>query len=323
VLINVFLALNFAMKGDEEGALVEARKADLKLRETTSRYEGKNGYQEDAFVRYIAGALYESAGEINDAFISYKRSFEAYRQYEKVFGTGAPPFLLDDLVRTATLMGFTEEASEYVRLGGAPYRRVGPRPSSVLVVLYVGPGPTKEEIRTSVSIPDTSGTLHTFQIALPAFVPRFRGTREYDVEVLKTSDSSFAASGRTALAEDITALAQQSLDDRIGLIYLKSGGRALLKFLAAEAVKSELNKKEDKTLNVLGSIAVDLLVGATEQADLRTWRTLPAQFQLARLEVPPGEFLVNVRASDGGYTAEKPVRVAQGRTAFVVVDDPR
>ncbi len=70
VLVNVFLALNYAEKGMMEDALVEARKVDLKLRQYVREYEGKNKYQEDAFIRYIAGAMYETEGEINDAFIS-------------------------------------------------------------------------------------------------------------------------------------------------------------------------------------------------------------------------------------------------------------
>lgn len=109
-LINVFLALNYAEKGMTDDALVEARKVDLKLREYARQYDEKNKYQEDAFIRYIAGALYETGGEINDAFISYKKSYEAYQTYSKEYGTSAPSFLLDDLVRTATLMSFDDEA---------------------------------------------------------------------------------------------------------------------------------------------------------------------------------------------------------------------
>jgi len=39
-----------------------------------SKYEGKNKYREDAFIRYVTGVLYESRGGINDAFIAYRKS---------------------------------------------------------------------------------------------------------------------------------------------------------------------------------------------------------------------------------------------------------
>jgi hypothetical protein len=325
VLLNVFLALNYAEMDQPDEALVEARKVDLKLREYAKNYEGKNRYQEDAFVRYIAGALYESADEVNDAFISYRNAYETYKTYLKDYGTAAPSFLLDDLVRTAAVLSFTEEAERYLALGGKPFDTKSSRRGSILIVAYVGKGPIKQEIRPTVSIPDSAGTLHTFQIALPKFVPRFNGTRSYRIVARARTDSTLTVGAQTEVAENVTAIAAKALDDRLGLLYLKSGGRALLKFLAAEKAKSELTKgSDDKAKNLLGSLAIDLFVGATEQADLRTWRTLPAEFQLARLNLPPGEYTVTIVSSDGAYTlGDVAVHVRESKTSFVIVDDVR
>jgi uncharacterized protein len=322
VLINVFLALNYAERGLTEEALVEARKVDLKLRQYVREYEGKNKYQEDAFIRYIAGAMYETEGEINDAFISYRKAYEAYQVYEREYGTSTPAFLLNDLVRTATLMSFTDELELFTSLGGEPYDEQNRRMGSVVMIAYAGKGPIKEEIRPTVTIPDTAGVLHTFQIALPKFVPRYRGGRKYDVTATSASDTIRA---RTEVAENVTAIASQSLDDRLALVYLKSGGRAVLKFLAAEKAKSGIKESGGSKLkNVLGSLAIDLVVGATERADIRTWRTLPAEFQLARLNLPPGNYTLNINCSDGLYTlSDVDVNVQAGKTSFVVVDDVR
>ncbi|MBM2846161.1 MAG: hypothetical protein HW407_1473, partial [Bacteroidetes bacterium] len=326
VLINVFLALNYAEEGLEDDALVEARKVDLKLREYAKQYEGKNEgkntYQEDAFIRYIAGALYESSGELNDAFISYRKAYETYQSYSKEYGTPAPPFLLDDLVRAATLLSFTEEKDMYQKLGGREFTRTDREKGSVLVIAYAGKGPIKEEQRATVTIPDSSGTLHTFQIALPKFRPRHRGNRSYNVSIALSNDT---VNSRTVVAEDITAIAGKTLEDRLGLIYLKSGGRAVLKFLAAEKAKAELKKDSNsKVRNILGSIAIDLFVGATEQADTRTWRTLPGEIQLARIHLAPGKHTISIRSSDGGYELrEEVVAIRAGKTSFVIVDDVR
>jgi hypothetical protein len=325
VLVNVFLALNYAEKDQPDEALVEARKVDLKLREYAKQYEGKNKYQEDAFIRYVAGALYESGDEVNDAFISYRKAYETYKTYLKDYGTPAPSFLLDDLVRTATLLSFTEEADTYRALGGKPFDAKSKSNGSVLVIVYAGKGPIKEEIRPTVSIPDSAGTLHTFQIALPKFVPRFKGQRSYQVAVRSNADSTRTVGTRTELAQNVTAIASKALDDRLALLYLKSGGRAILKFLAAEKAKSSLNKDSDsKVKNILGSLAIDLFVGATEQADVRTWRTLPAEFQMARVNLPHGDYRMTVVSSDGAYTLrDVDVRVRRARTSFIIVDDVR
>jgi hypothetical protein len=292
------------------------------LREYAREYEGKNTYQEDAFIRMIAGMLYESGGEINDAFISYRNAYETYGVYETNYGTRAPSFLLDDLVRTASKLSFSEEVEKYRALGGREYDRSADGTGSVVVVVYAGNGPIKEEIRPSVSVPDSSGILHTFQVALPKFGPRMIAPRAYDVVLTDGRDSIMS---RAELAEDITAIASKALDERVAMIYLKSGGRALLKFLAAEKMKSEL-KKDDKSTakNFLGSLAIDLVMGATEQADLRTWRTLPAQIQLARLNLAPGYYTLRALSSDRHFAVrDVQVEVRKGRTAFVVVEDVR
>jgi len=322
VLINIFLALNFAEAGEPDEALVEARKVDIKLRELARKYDGENKYKEDAFSRYLAGALYEDAGEMNDAFISYKLAYEAYETYEAQYGIPAPSFLLDDLVRTATAMSFTEEVERYLAAGGKPYDPRGAPAGSVIVIAYAGKGPIKREIRPTVSIPDEEGTIHTFQIALPEFQVRYGQARRYSVEAESADSAGLRA--EMELVEDVNALAAQSLEDRLGLIYLKSGGRAVLKFLAAEKAKSELKKNESEAANIFGSLAIDILVAATEQADLRCWRTLPAEFQMTRLNLAPGKHRVRISASDGafGLTSET-FTVRPGKVTFVVVDDLR
>ncbi|MGB2958992.1 MAG: hypothetical protein WBD30_08885, partial [Bacteroidota bacterium] len=166
------------------------------------------------------------------------------------------------------------------------------------------------------------GTIHTFQIALPEFQVRYMHPRRYFVEAESVDSVSLRA--EMELVEDVNALAAQSLEDRLGLIYLKSGGRAILKFLAAETAKSELKKNESETVNIFGSLAIDILVAATEQADLRGWRTLPAEFRMARLNLPTGEHRVRVSASDGAFgLTSKPFLVRPGKVTFVVVDDVR
>lgn len=324
VLLNVFLALNYFGLNQPDEALVEVRKVDLKLREYAKQYEGKNRYQDDAFIRYIAGVLYESGDEVNDAFISYRKAYDSYQLYEKAYGTKAPPWLLDDLVRTATLLSFDDEREEYVGLGGTPYTPSGRPQGTVLVVTYSGKGPVKEEAHPTVSVADNDGTIHTFQVALPKFIPRLTGGRTYTVSVARTADSLQVLHQPAALAEDVTAIAARALDDRLTLVYLKSGGRALLKFLAAEKAKKEIKKDDNVLTNVLGSVAVDAVVGATERADLRGWRTLPAEIQLARFNVNPGEYTVQVTSSDGVLRDRgRTVTVAPGRANIVMINDLR
>jgi hypothetical protein len=324
VLVNVFLALNYAAKGEPDEALVEARKVDEKLRVLSRAYEGKNVYQEDAFIRYLMGVLYESRGEVNDAFISYRKAHQIYEVYTREYGTPAPSFLLDDLVRTATMLGFADEAEHFRAIGGHAFDPRSAGQGSILVLVYAGKGPIKEEYSPTVSVADDKGILHTFRIALPRFVARTSPGRRYDVTVSGGEGSRPVM--RTEVAEDVTAIAAKSLADRIAMLYLKSGGRAVLKFLASEAAKNEIKKKtnDDTVLNFLGSLAVDLAVGATERADVRTWRTLPGEFQVTRFMLPPGSYGVRVASTDGRYELPSDtIAVRAGQTGIVIVDDVR
>ncbi|MBW2106265.1 MAG: hypothetical protein JRI26_09660 [Deltaproteobacteria bacterium] len=75
-MVNLFMALNYVGLGSWEDAVVEARKVDNKLNLINSQYEEakKNVYKEDGFIRFLMGTLYEVEGEINDAFISYRKA---------------------------------------------------------------------------------------------------------------------------------------------------------------------------------------------------------------------------------------------------------
>ncbi len=319
VLVNLFLALNFAEQGAWESALVEARKADVKLREYARAYEGKNSYKEDAFIRYVMGVLYEAGGELNDAFISYRNAYEAYGEYERLFGTRAPSFLGDDLLCAASILGFEEEREAFERRLRRGVDESRCSNGSLFIVVYSGKGAIKEEVSFSVSIPDTAGIIHTFAVAVPKFRPREYSKRRYEIEV---GEGVAGSAVPTEVGEDITAIAAKALDDRIGMIYLKSGGRAVMKFLAAEKAKSEFKKKEESEVaNLLFSAVTDLFYRASEEADVRSWRTLPDNIQIARVRVQPGNHRVRVSSDEEGLILEREVEVKRGAVEFVIIPD--
>ena len=81
VQLNLIAALNYVYLGQLDEALVEARKVDLKLTAYDNQYAAKPVYKEDAFARYLSGILYETRGELNDAFIAYRKALDAYEAY--------------------------------------------------------------------------------------------------------------------------------------------------------------------------------------------------------------------------------------------------
>lgn len=319
VFVNLFLALNFAQMGDVEEALVEARKVDLKLKEYSKEYEDKNTYKQDAFIRYVMGALYEAAGEVNDAFISYQKAYEGYGEYASAYGTPCPTFLKADLVRTAGLLGFADERRRFEQEFGIEYAVPKRTEGSLLVIIHSGRGPIKEQNKINVSIADNDGVVHTFTVALPKFVPRDRRQAHYAAS-LQSGGQSMRIDAE--IAEDVTAIAKKSLEDRLGLLYLKAGGRAVLKFLASEKAKSEWKKDGDEIGNLAKSLLIDVAVIASEQADTRTWRSLPARMLVIRAQLPAGTHQLQLSADGQSRTLlTEQVTIAPGNVTFRVITD--
>jgi hypothetical protein len=263
--------------------------------------------------------LYEAGGEINDAFISYQKAYEGYAEYAQQFGTPCPSFLKADLVRTAGLLGFHDEQQRFEQLFDVRYTRPKAREGALVVIIHSGRGPIKEPNNLRVSIPDGDGVVHTFVVAVPRFVPRRRGQARYSAVVQGSGNTTTIAAEP---GEDVTEIAKKSLEDRLTLLYLKAGGRALLKFLAAEKAKSEWKKEGDESGNLLKSLLIDAAVIVSEQADTRTWRSLPDQMLIVRAQLPSGAYTVQL---NGG--AQLPVAptqqatIAEGKVEFLVFTD--
>ncbi|MBI3811573.1 MAG: hypothetical protein HY283_05140 [Nitrospirae bacterium] len=293
VMINVIAALNYGYLGQWDEALVEARKVDHKLNLFNDKYEKKNVYKQDALAQYLSGILFEAKGELNDAFISYRKAYEAYGDYRKNYGTPMPPTLPADLLRVTAALHLEEEHQDYLKQ--FPSARWTTEKelkgqSELVFVSYTGRSPIKEDFFIEAPIPEKKGGVYVLRVALPKFVPRSNKVKTAEVHLIPAAGSGGAVSQRTFLAEDVTAIAKKNLEDRIARITAKSIARAVVKYQATR----EAEKKGGPVAGLLANVAAV----ATEQTDKRSWRTLPGQIQLARLAVPPGTYTVAVEYYD-------------------------
>lgn len=319
VMINVFSALNYVYLGEWDEALVEARKVDHKLNLLNDQYLKKNVYKQDALAQYLSGILYEAKGEVNDAFISYRKADEAYGDDRKNYGTPMPPPLPADLLRTTAALGFTEEHQDYLnRFPDTPWMTEKELQSraELIFISYTGRSPVKEDYFITAPVPDGRGGTYILRVALPKFVPLPDkvGTAEVhlipaDGEAASAPGTGGAISQQVFLAEDITAIAKKNLEDRIGRITAKAIARATAKYLASRAIRKgvEGTKGENSLAGFLADVGTNIYSLATEQSDKRSWRTLPDRIQMARLAAPPGTYTVEVEYYDraGGLIERK------------------
>lgn len=323
VMVNVMKALNYLYLGDFSGAQVEARKVNNRLLALSDRYGKEAVYKEDAFARYLAAFAYEAAGEYDDAYIDYRKAYQLYREYAAQFGAAEPEPLKADLLRLSRWLGFADDYEAWRQAFGAEgaesTRRPVPR-SEVLLVLYDGLMFRKVTRFTAVEIRDPDDHPYLLKVAFPDFKPRHPALES--AELLQDGAPPVPA----FLAEPLAGIAVKNLAQRLGLISAKAIARATAKYIAAYQLRKAAGK-QDEGAGLLVGLAANIYTWATEQADTRSWRTLPQRFWLFRVPVPAGDHTLTLvlHPYGGGEPVpiSVPVTLKEGEKKTIPVYVPR
>ncbi len=322
VVINLYRALNYAQLGSVESALVEARKVNEKLTFINSKYEpGKrNVYKEDAFARLLAGILYEMGGEdadFNDAYISNRLAAEAYRgDFEPLYGISAPAVLKSNLLSTAEFMGGEElEAARkrYPKTAAVPLaeRR---RSGHLYFIHLAGRSPIKVESSINAFMPDG----YLLRIAFPGYRRRRYQVRGSTI----FADGKLAA--RLEVAMPLGSVAVKNLARRKGRIAVKAIARATTKYLLTKAAADRAKRQAGPVAGMLTQFSGNILAAASEQADLRSWETLPDRILVGRATVKPGTHVLSAKllGAGGNVVGTRQlgeVKIKAGETRFFVL----
>ena len=131
---------------------------------------------------------------------------------------------------------------------------------------------------------------------------------------------------KTVLAQDIEAIAIQNLQDNMPRIRAKAVTRAVLKRAAAEVgseVGNEMRASGDEsgTGVQLASDLWKVYNYVSEEADKRSWITLPARIGATSFFVAPGEYVfdIDILGQDGTPidSTQLSVAVEGNKTAFL------
>ena len=317
-LIHYYRAMNYARLGDRQAALVECRKANQKLEDYAQQAEYELSYKNDAFLQYMTGLFFESEGEWNDAYISYKDALKGYRAYEAAFGLPVPHILLVDLARLAKRLGYEDEVREYTeRYQLEPEEIKSASGGEIVVFAESGFVPRKHQVEFNMPILKNEKDIGTLTVAeravhryhhphsykrlqvdywLRVALPEYREVGSQVAEVrLRAGNQSAPA----VVGEDLAAIAQQSFTEKFNAILWRAVVRSLVKYSASKGIEKafaddeddeddeEDNWAEEKISEAIGSL-VNLVTAVTEAADTRSWLSLPRTIHIARLSVPPG-----------------------------------
>jgi hypothetical protein len=289
VLIHVYKALNYAMLGGLESALVEARLVNRRLEEM--KREGEKPYKQNAFARYLAAILYEAEGEFNDAYVDYKKVHELEPAFQPVgrdlWRMAAALGMRDEMDRWKSVFQLSDEDAQ--RRTNSPLGRKSGR-GEIIVIFQNGISPVKRPDPAFPSLPD--------------FVPRYNPVREAEVSL------DGVVVGRTVVLHDIEATAISNLGERKLAMAAKRVAGRVTKAIVADQIR---RKTKNEALAFLTEVA--LIV--SDQADTRSWSLLPRDLQISRISVDAGVHELRVEPIGGGAAETRSVQVDAGKKVFL------
>ena len=296
VMVNLFLALSYASLSNIEDALVEARKIDSKLAAINLQYdeEHRNAYREDPFARMLMGIFYEmgqTSANLNDAYISYSLAIKGYESEYQRFGLSVPGILAENALSTAEFMGEKQQEELRKRFPSQQFQSLVERKekAEVFGLHFNGRAPVKKPATVVFPMPDG----FFLKLAFPAYQKIGRtivGGRLY----AKPLEDDIAFHATFTVAEPIGKIARENLEDRKGRIAAKTIARVTAKYLAVKAAQKAAREAAGRDHGALAGfltgIAGNILAFASEEADLRSWRTLPAEILISKLTLEPGTY---------------------------------
>ncbi|WP_010182569.1 COG3014 family protein [Aquimarina agarilytica] len=329
VAIHYYKALNYAFLNQYDEALVEAKRINLQLLKFNEKYPKgkKNRYKDDAFAHNLQGLLYEASGDINNAFIAYRNAVDLYLQNNGTYmGVSVPDQLKQDVLRTASSMGFTDQVLRYEKKLNTKYKPLSKNNSEVVVFWENGLVPYKdqtfftftvlpgnnvgyvtvvnEELGIDLPLPINTGgdnksdfsDLDVFNVAFPKYVSR---NAFYNKASLELSGKSYDMQ----LVENYEAIAITTLKDR----RFREIGKAALR-LAAKKVSQYALKNQNEDLGAL----LGIFNAITEGADTRNWQSLPSHIYYSRLPLAKGENKVIFKSGNAEINQEIKVESRKG-----------
>ena len=283
VLVHLYMASNYLQLAELDSARVELLQSQTKMNEWG---EPKD---EIPFMRYFAGILFEMMGEEDSAAVSYRKAVDAYKNTYVKHGLNVPLQLKYDLLRVLANMRLWDEVERYKKqLGLQNYKIERQRNQSTLVVVlgngmvsqreqrlfYTWSPELKYNIR--VAVPD--------YIYPPAYVNKAR---------VRIADQSYMMQ----TVSNIDGMARSALSENMHIITARAIARAVIK------KKTELKVGENS--GSLGQMTAMIANFSSEIADTRCWNTLPQQFELARINIPAGDYNVAIELiNSAGYIVD-------------------
>lgn len=299
LMVHAYMAMNYIEMNDLDAARVEMLQADIKMREWGEQPD------DDPFLRYLSGVIYEALGEYDQALVAYRFALEAYKDKREKQRLDVPAMLLADLYRLLLAVDFDDEAENLKKqFPGLPIQAVPSKTDDgvLIVILSNGLAPIKTENSITTFADEIEQSL---RIALPV----------YAIEPSSLKKARIVIDGHNGMletVENIDALARTALNEEMASILSRAIARAIIKH------KSQHKAKD---ANAMGGLLMSMTNLVTERADTRSWVTLPQQIQMSRHALASGTYELKIEMlNKADYVVDRfteSVSILPGKMTFV------
>ncbi|MGO1298456.1 MAG: COG3014 family protein [Vibrio sp.] len=239
---------------------------------------------QNGYLFLLSGLLYEAEGELNDAYVDYRRALAV-----------APnnPTVIQGTLRVAKSLGMQQDYTQLQARYGKP-TSLSARQGRVIIIDEQGVVDPLRGWELSLPLYGSQGNLALYSVALPHYPNRSHPP----LAPLVINGHS----RQVASLIDVNRMAKFNLNERMPVLLLRQAIRVL--------AKNELRKDVAKQDQISG-LVMNIWNTLTEQPDTRSWMTLPAKVGTISRVVPAGEQTLTV--SGHNYRFD----VAAGKTVLV------
>lgn len=297
VALSASLTLNHIMLGDFDNARVEMKKTveretlikSFREKEYDKLKEESDKNQVKADTKQLGEKGYPMAEldtpDVRQLKNGFQNAFAHYLAGYFFDVTGEPSMAEPGYRNALALEPNSKLASEGLKAGK---RRAGPNESDVLFVVESGFAPSWKSVTIPLPIPVNKGLVIT-----PLSFPLIKAENKGYVP------ATLQAAGKSIPVETLVnmdTMARRLLKDQLPGIVLRTTVRAIAKSVAQD----QATKKGGTAAGILVAVASV----ATEQADERSWRTLPERTSVARTILPYGKQTLEFQTGKGIYRTE-------------------
>ena len=315
--LHLYLALNYIQQRDLSAALVEVRRANLvqeasrKSREAelgrAAREAQRNGLSQNlgavlarypdagstladiqnGYLFYLSGLLYEADGDLNNAYVDYKRALAV-----------APEniYIANTVLRLATRMQMDNDRKQLeARYGKYTVSQAGN--GRVVILDEQGAVQARDDWRLPLWLEDSQGNGVVYNLALP-----------YYRNVVSPRLSPLVLNGQPVMSREVTdvnRMARRSLNEELPVIVLRQALRVV--------AKNEVRKTAASNGNEVGNLLANIFNTLTEQPDTRSWQSLPSSINMYHTDLKAGTHTLSWNGK------QLDVRVSARRTTMVWV----